>query len=62
MLEHGELDFWRPLIYVIDRSAVAPRMKLVPMDKRAGYAPEYKVEDLMGTDFDVLELPRVGVA
>ena len=57
MLEHGDLDLWRPLVYVIDRSAVAARMKLVPMALRAGLRPEYIVEDLEGMEFDVLELP-----
>ena len=57
MLEHGDLDLWRPLVYVIDRSAVAARTKLVPMALRAGLRPEYIVEDLEGIEFDVLELP-----
>ena len=56
MVEHGELDLWRPLVYLVEKSAVTPQMKLVPIDKRAGYGPEYIVEDLMGTEFDLLEL------
>jgi len=49
---------WRPTLYVIPRDRVVSRLKRVPIDRRAGPAEEYIIEDLHGTEFDVLEFKR----
>lgn len=56
LVQNAEATMWRPLLYVIDRRAVgAKRVHLVAPDLRAGVAPEYIVNDLDVTEFDVLE-------
>jgi hypothetical protein len=54
-IEHADFHVWRPLLYVIPRSLVEARLKLVPADRRAGFGPEYIVEDLQRAEFDVIE-------
>jgi hypothetical protein len=56
MTEHADMSYWRPLLYIIPRIPVEPRLKTVPMDKRAGLAPEYIIEDLRRSEFDLIEL------
>jgi hypothetical protein len=57
ILSSGDFDIWRPLLYVIDRSMIDPaRIKLVPPGLRAGYGREYIIEDLVGSEFEPLEL------
>jgi hypothetical protein len=47
---------WRPLIYVIPRDAVRPRLQLVPLAQRAGLGPEYIITDLDRSEFDLIEV------
>jgi hypothetical protein len=54
LLDHADIRNWRPVLYVINRAAVATRMVEVPGDQRASPAPEYIVQDLEPSEFDVL--------
>jgi hypothetical protein len=56
MTEHADMNYWRPLLYVIPRMPVEARLRTVPMDKRAGLGPEYIIEDLRRSEFDIIEL------
>ena len=56
MVQNATFDHWRPLLYIIPVEAVRPRMKLVPIGKRAGFGDEYIIEDLKRTEFDLVEL------
>lgn len=57
LLEHAEMKYWRPMLYLIPRAAVAgPRLKLVHPSKRAGLGLEFIIEDLDSTEFEALEL------
>lgn len=56
MVEHADMNHWRPLLYVVPRIPVEPRLKPVPMNKRAGLGPEYIIEDLRRSEFDLIEL------
>jgi len=53
--ESADFNVWRPLLYVIDRSAVEDRLVTVDPKDRAGVGPEYILEDLTDGEFDVLE-------
>jgi hypothetical protein len=47
---------WRPLIYVIPRSfSIDGRIKAVPTSKCAGLGPEYIIEDLKESEFEIIE-------
>jgi hypothetical protein len=53
----ADFSLWRPLLYVIPRTAdIERRLKLVPIDKRAGVGMEYIIEDLKRDEFDIIEL------
>jgi|ERR1700761_230034 len=56
LVENAGINHWRPLLYVIPRIPVESRLKTVPMDKRAGLGPEYIIEDLRRSEFDIIEL------
>lgn len=56
IVDHAEFNDWRPLIYVIARDRVGGRLIDVPPEKRAGFAPEYIIEDLRRSEFDIIEL------
>jgi hypothetical protein len=56
MVDTAPFELWRPLVYVIPRTGVESRLKLVPMHKRAGFGPEYIIEDLRRSEFDLIEL------
>ena len=47
---------WRPLIYIIPRALVQPRIQVVPAARRASLGPEYIIADLQRSEFDVIEL------
>ena len=47
---------WRPLIYIIPRALVQPRIQVVPAARRASLGPEYIIPDLQRSEFDVIEL------
>jgi hypothetical protein len=55
MVANASFDNWRPLLYVIPRSPVESRLKVVPIHKRASYGAEYILEDLKREEFDILE-------
>lgn len=56
LVDHASFDDWRPLLYIIPRTLVASRMRVVPPDRRASFGPEYIVEDLQRFEFDTIEL------
>lgn len=47
---------WRPLIYVISRSLVEPRLQVVPISQRASMAEEFIIPDLARFEFDLVEI------
>jgi hypothetical protein len=47
---------WRPVIYVIPREPIEPRLTSVPLEKRAGFGPEYIISDLKRSEFDIIEI------
>jgi len=47
---------WRPLVYVIPRALVAPRLKLVPPSERASTGVEYTIANLARNEFDIVEI------
>ena len=54
-LDHADIRDWRPLLYVIDRSEIEPRLVEVPPDQRANpVALEWTIPDLVSDEFDVL--------
>lgn len=57
LLEHAEISQWRPVMYVIPRSGVSNKIKTVHPSKRAGIGMEYIIDDLVGNEFDLLEIP-----
>ena len=48
-------NVWRPLLYVIPAAPVRDRARLVAPAHRAGIGPEYIIEDLHRSEFDILE-------
>jgi hypothetical protein len=56
MLNNASFDLWKPLLYIIPRSLVEPRLQLVPIEKRAGFGAEYILSDLHRSEFDVVEV------
>jgi hypothetical protein len=46
---------WRPIVLVIPYGPVAARVKVVPRKDRASQEPEYIIEDLVATEFEVIE-------
>jgi len=56
MVDNASFNQWRPLIYIIPRKLVEPRLKVVSPDKRASFGPEYILEDLKRWEFDTIEL------
>ena len=57
LLEHVEINQWRPMMYVIPRGLVLARMRVVHPSKRAGLGMEYIIDVLAGNEFDLLEIP-----
>lgn len=56
MVNNASPKDWRPLIYVIRRDAVVPRLEHVPAKDRAGLGDEFIIRDLARDEFDILEL------
>lgn len=53
LLQGGDLNIWRPQLYVILKTAVdAGRVKLVPLAERAGMGDEFRIANLQGSEFD----------
>ena len=48
---------WRPLVYIIPRAPLEStgRLQSVPPRQRAGHGPEFRIFDLLTTEFDVIE-------
>jgi hypothetical protein len=56
LVDHAPLTEWRPLLYVIHRASVEPRMAdVVPADRANPSCPEWTISDLAPDEFDVLE-------
>lgn len=54
-LDHAAITDWRPLLYVIHKASVEPRLEEVSPDKRANPSSmEWTVPDLAPDEFDVL--------
>lgn len=56
LVQNAGWNYWRPLIYVIPRAAVEPRLQVVNITQRAGFGVEYIISDLKGSEFDVIEV------
>ncbi|SFO18774.1 hypothetical protein SAMN05428984_2612 [Sphingomonas sp. OK281] len=52
----AEFVDWKPLMYVIPYSVVAPRVQLVRLRDRASDEPEYVIPDLKREEFHIIEL------
>jgi hypothetical protein len=57
LAKHADSREWRPLIYLIPRTLEPGRIKEVPPEQRASRGMEWKIEDLKGSEFDVIEVP-----
>lgn len=55
MVKDPDFFHWRPLVYIIPRPTVKPRLKVVPMQQRASFGKEYIIKDLHTDEFDVIE-------
>lgn len=55
-VDNAAFDDWRPLIYIIPRALVPPRIQTVPPDRRASFGPEYIIADLQRSEFDIIEI------
>jgi hypothetical protein len=55
MVNMADFNLLRPLLYIIPRVSVEPRLQLVPAHKRAGIGNEYILPDLNRSEFDVIE-------
>lgn len=57
LVDSADFSLWRPLLYVIPRTSdIESRLQEVAMAKRAGVGPEYIIEDLTLSEFDIVEL------
>ncbi len=54
--ETSYFKYWRPVLYVIPRTLVEPRLKPVPLALCASLGQEYIIEDLHRNEFDLIEL------
>ena len=48
-------EIWKPVLYVIPRAPVEPRLQPVAPEKRAGAGAEFIITDLLGAEFDKVE-------
>lgn len=56
MMEEGDFQNWRPLLYVIPSTLVEDRVQFVPYENRASLGPEWVIENLDGGEFQLVEL------
>jgi len=56
MMERGDFQNWRPLLYTIPTQQVASRARPVPIEDRASLGPEWIIEDLDTSEFRLVEL------
>lgn len=54
LIDHADARNWRPLLYIINREAVKGRLEEVPLPERASSAVEYRVPDLLPSEFDIV--------
>jgi hypothetical protein len=58
LVTNSELNEWKPLVYITSRSTISKdRLREVRPDRRAGMGPEYFIEDLKRSEFDIIEFP-----
>lgn len=63
LLEISGFKSFRPMIYVIPKSAVKEdRIETVPPEERAGAGPECKIAALQGSEFDLIRIRNVSDA
>ncbi len=63
LLEISSFKPFRPMIYVIPKSAVkADQIEAVPREERAGAGPEYRIAALQGSEFDLIRIRNVNDA
>jgi hypothetical protein len=56
MVNEFDIDYWRPVLYIIPRSIIdVARIKTVAMKGRASFGTEYIIEDLKAHEFDLIE-------
>jgi hypothetical protein len=56
MLKDNNPNLWAPCLYLIPTANIDPaRIRLVPIEERAGYAEEFIIEDLEGHEFDRIQ-------
>jgi hypothetical protein len=56
LIDNADIQLWRPLLYIINRTAVEPRLQEVPVSRRANpSAKEYQIVDLAPDEFDAIE-------
>jgi hypothetical protein len=56
LVDHADIGKWRPLLYIINRTAVTGRLIEVPPTERADPAEiEYRIHDLTPGEFDVVD-------
>ena len=55
IVDAADITDFRPLIYAIPYGPVAARVRLVQRSERAGHSPEYRIEDLSETEFQIIE-------
>jgi hypothetical protein len=57
LISQPSYRIWSPLVYIIPRASIEStgRLNDVPVKKRAGHGPEYRILDLRTDEFDVME-------
>ncbi len=60
IVDKASFDLWRPLIYIVPIDGVLPesRIERVKWGERAALGPEYRIRDLKGGEFDIMEIPH----
>jgi hypothetical protein len=56
MVTNADFSLWRPILYIILRTPVEARLQVVPPHKRASHGPEYIIDDLTRSEFELVEL------
>jgi hypothetical protein len=57
MVKQVSFRIWKPFVYIIPREPIEAmeRLEMVPVSQRAGHGPEFRIADLKGREFDVME-------
>lgn len=57
LVKSADFSYWRPLLYVIPRTTeIEARLQEVEISRRAGIGPEFIIEDLKRSEFEIVEL------